>query len=362
VTELDPEATALVVTGSAAIGSFEIPARVDTVKLPVFRREADGTLYAASLGVDMSTIESLRSEILCATARAFDPDVVVIDKTPLGLRGELVPMLEWLRNRGRAQIVLGLRNVEDEPARVRAAWSENNTVAALKHYYDRVIIYGPESTTGDALSCLDGVQVPVPVTHVGIVGNAPATTGPSDLPDDYLLVTVGGGSDGHDLITAVLDAEEHAPLPMPVVVVTGPLMPAPAVAEIAARCNDERVRLFEFRQDMPLVIAGARAVVTMGGYNTVSEVLQSGVPCLIVPRVRPSAEQLIRANDLAAAGLVDMMHPDDITPQRMWTAIITTTQRECRRVDRDEYRGAEHTASLLQSLTLGVSRRIPCLA
>ena len=53
VTENDPDATALIVTGSAALGSFELPQRVDTVKLPVFRREADGTLYAATLGVDM---------------------------------------------------------------------------------------------------------------------------------------------------------------------------------------------------------------------------------------------------------------------------------------------------------------------
>ena len=108
VTEGDPDATALIVTGSAALGSFVLPARVDTVKLPVFRREADGTLYAAMLGVDMPMIESMRSEILRSAAAAFDPDVVVVDKTPLGLRDELVPMLELLRERGRARIVLGL--------------------------------------------------------------------------------------------------------------------------------------------------------------------------------------------------------------------------------------------------------------
>ena len=86
VTERSLDSTALIVTGSSALGSFELPKRVDTVKLPVFRREADGTLYAAALGVDMSMIEALRSEILRTTAAAFEPDVVVVDKTPLGLR------------------------------------------------------------------------------------------------------------------------------------------------------------------------------------------------------------------------------------------------------------------------------------
>ena len=61
---------------------------------------------------------------------------------------------------------------------------------------------------------------------------------------------------------------------------------------------------------MANVLAGARGVVTMGGYNTISEVLQTGVPALVIPRVRPSEEQLIRASELVALGLADMLHPD----------------------------------------------------
>lgn len=351
VTARDSDATALIVTGSAALGSFELPRRVDTVKLPVIRREADGTLYAATLGVDMPMIETMRSEILRSAAAAFDPNVVVVDKTPLGLRDELVPMLEHLRKRGRSRVVLGLRNVEDDPARVRAAWSEANTLSAIERYYDCAVVYGPDNTTNDALSCLGGVEMPVPVTHVGFVGDSPASTPPSDLPSGYLLVTVGGGSDGHDMIDAVLDAEQHAPLPFPIVVVTGPLMPATAVARLANRCDGDHTRLFEFRHDMANVLAGAGGVVTMGGYNTVSEILQTGVPALVIPRVRPSEEQLIRANDLVALGLADMLHPDSITPERMWHAVLQMIARPRRPIDRSDYRGAERTADLLVGLS-----------
>jgi predicted glycosyltransferase len=360
ITENDPNATALIVTGSAALGSFVLPERVDTVKLPVFRREADGTLYAARLGVDMPMIESLRCEILRSAAAAFDPDVVVVDKTPLGLRDELVPMLELLRERGRAHIVLGLRNVEDDPARVRAAWAEANTLSAVQRYYDCAVVYGPTSSTGDALSCLDGVSMPVPVTHVGFVGNSPATTPPDDLPTGYLLVTVGGGSDGHFVIDTVLDADEHMPMPFPIVIVTGPLMPAEDVSLLAKRCDGEHVRLFDFRHDMANVLAGARGVVTMGGYNTISEVLRTGVPALVIPRVRPSTEQLIRASQLVALGLADMLHPDLITPASMWDAVQQMVTRERRPIDSADYRGAERTAELLTSLAK--EQRRPFLA
>jgi len=353
ITEHDPEATALIVTGSAALGSFELPERVDTVKLPVFRREADGTLYAATLGVDMQMIASMRGDILRSTAAAFHPDVVVVDKTPLGLQNELVPMLRELRSRGHARIVLGLRNVEDEPSRVREAWSQAGVLASVEHYYDCVVVYGPANTTGDALSCLEGVTLPVPVVRVGFVGNVPASTAPDDLPSDYLLVTVGGGSDGAEVIDAVLDAEQHARFPFPVVAVTGPLMSPATVSRLAARCDGVHVRLFEFRHDMSSVLAGARAVVTMGGYNTISEVLQTGVPALVIPRVRPSQEQLIRARQLVDLDLADMLHPDEITPARMWDAITAATLRPRRPIDRSDYGGAERTAALLVDLVGG---------
>ncbi len=220
-----------------------------------------------------------------------------------------------------------------------------------QRYYDRVVVYGPENTTADALSCLDGVELPVPVSNVGFVGNAPATTAPDDLPPGYLLVTVGGGSDGHGPIEAVLDADQYEPLPYPIVIVTGPLMSARSVARLSDRCDGDHIRLFEFRHDMANVLAGARGVVTMAGYNTISEVLQTGVPALVIPRVRPSEEQLIRANELVALGLADMLHPDLVTPERMWNAVQQMMLRPRRPIDGADYRGAERTAELLVELT-----------
>jgi predicted glycosyltransferase len=98
------------------------------------------------------------------------------------------------------------------------------------------------------------------------------------------------------------------------------------------------------------VLAGARGVVTMGGYNTISEVLQTGVPALVIPRVRPSQEQLIRARQLVDLDLADMLHPDEITPERMWDAIAAMTIRPRRPIDRTDYGGAERTASVLVDL------------
>jgi predicted glycosyltransferase len=69
------------------------------------------------------------------------------------------------------------------------------------------------------------------------------------------------------------------------------------------------VEIIEFDNRMENLIAGARAVVGMGGYNTFCEILSFDKPALIVPRITPREEQLIRAKRAADLGVIDMLLP-----------------------------------------------------
>jgi len=77
---------------------------------------------------------------------------------------------------------------------------------------------------------------------------------------------------------------------------------------------------------------GAAAVVCMGGYNTVTEVLATDTPALVVPRCRPRTEQLVRARRLSDRGLVDDLHPDELGPGVLgrWLADAVTRPRRPR--------------------------------
>jgi predicted glycosyltransferase len=79
--------------------------------------------------------------------------------------------------------------------------------------------------------------------------------------------------------------------------------------------RDERVTLLEFTPDLVSYIAAADLVVGMAGYNTVCETLSLGVRALFVPRVRPRAEQRIRAERLAERGFARVLLPEDLTPE-----------------------------------------------
>ena len=82
------------------------------------------------------------------------------------------------------------------------------------------------------------------------------------------------------------------------------------------------VQICEFTDDLMSYIDAADAIVSMGGYNTVSEILSLGKRAVIVPRVKPVKEQWIRAERLAHLGLLRMIHPDNLTPKSLIDAIL----------------------------------------
>lgn len=51
----------------------------------------------------------------------------------------------------------------------------------------------------------------------------------------------------------------------------------------------------------------------MGGYNSITEVLATDTPALVVPRDARRAEQKIRARAVEQAGGIDMISPHEVT-------------------------------------------------
>lgn len=84
--------------------------------------------------------------------------------------------------------------------------------------------------------------------------------------------------------------------------------------------------VIEFVRHPVSLLSRAACVVTMGGYNSVCDVLSYGRPALVVPRVWPRQEQYIRAKRLSALGLVDLLEPDRATPSALGAWIASTCQ------------------------------------
>ena len=124
----------LAVTGCKVAHEFDYPPGVDYLRLPAVTKLSDSRYVADGLAISSDHVVSLRSSIITAAADRFEPDVVLVDRHPLGLNGELADALRVIRARHPAtRVVLGLRDVIDVPAAVRAEWSTKGHTATVGH-------------------------------------------------------------------------------------------------------------------------------------------------------------------------------------------------------------------------------------
>ena len=304
----------LIISGSPVAGAFNYRARVDFLKIPSVIKLRNGEYTSLARHIDLEETLVMRQSIIRHTAETFQPDIFIVDKEPLGLRGEIEDTLAYLKTRG-VVTVLGLREVMDAPHILEAEWRQHDVLRKVGSLYDMVWVYGP----ADFYDPLTGLDVPQSVrSKLTYVGFLQRELSGSELPGhrpegDYILVTPGGGGDGAELIHNVLDAYRQDPaLTHKAMVVLGPYMPARQRRKLVRKSQGiPAVRIIEFDNQMEDLEAGAKAVVAMGGYNTFCEILSFDRPALIVPRVAPRQEQLIRARRAAELGLVEMLLPEE---------------------------------------------------
>ncbi|SLN73159.1 glycosyltransferase family protein [Ruegeria meonggei] len=325
ITQANPEASALILTGSPVAGRFTFPRRVDHVRLPGVTKRADGSYAARTIGMGIEEVTELRSGLIQTAVQQFDPDVLIVDKEPTGFRGELLPTLESLLRSRRTKLVLGLRDVLDEPEVLAAEWERKEAVAATEKFYNEIWVYGMRSiydpTEGLPLS-------PAAQSRIHWTGYLRRDLGPVGEPPEqpYILITPGGGGDGRAMVDLVLAAYEQDPDLSPrAVLVYGPFLSGELREDFEARVAalNGRVTAVGFESQIETLFAGAAGVVCMGGYNTFCEVLSFDKRAVIVPRTTPRLEQWIRASRAEGLGLVRMLDEfrDGLTTAAMIKAI-----------------------------------------
>lgn len=334
-TALLPAAEALIVTGSPLSSAFELPPRIDFLKLPAVTKQSDGSYAASSLSLPFAALRDLRATLLLEAARAYHPDVFLVDHAPLGLQSEAVPTLTFLQTMHPACLrVLGLRDILDASHRVQQNWTREGIYRTLEQAYHLLLVYGSQQffdiTREYALSPTTAQRV----CFCGYLDRLTPTSLPSaslpaidaghefsPAPGRLVVLTTGGGGDGFSLLHAYLVGVSKQAMPTwRSILLTGPLMNTRELTilrDLAAKLPAGLVRLETFSPDPLPLFAAADLVVSMAGYNTVCELLALRQRVLLVPRVTPRQEQLVRARLLARHGLVQMLHPEHLTPERL---------------------------------------------
>ena len=358
-------ATILMLAGAREAAVFPMPPRVDCTTLPSIQKGNDGCYRSRRLSVSLQEIVALRAHIIQGALEAFRPDILVVDTEPRGAFRELEPALSSLRMHGRTHCVLGLRDIRDAAAVVRREWRTASNDAAIRDYYDDVWVYGDPRVFDVVREYRLPREVAAKLRYTGylnqrarLAGVGPGDDGPRLLatlpPGRMVLCTVGGGQDGMDL------AETFIATPLGPdtfgLVLAGPQMPTEMLEDLRRRAEASgRVRVLRFVPEPAPLFDRADRLITMGGYNSTLEAVSFAKPALIVPRVRPRQEQWMRADRLRARGLIDVLHPDELSSGRLeaWLANGTHT----RRAESIDLAGLSRVVEFLTERKAGITAR-----
>jgi PAS domain S-box-containing protein len=324
-----PGISVLLVTGSPMVHRYSMPPGADYVKLPALQKVGDEQYEARSLQIPGPDIRALRSNLILHTVRDYEPNVLLVDHSPTGGKGELLPSLEWLRDRGGCTRILGLRDIVDEPEHVRSSWQKQGVYELLERDYDHIAIYG----TRDVFDPIESYSFPPAVaaksSFVEYVcsGHSDAEEPPrhEEGTQPMVFVTIGGGDGGAESVLVPfleMMSQFRERIDFRAEIVTGPFADPLLRQELEAKAEGLPVRMRDFVNSTQALLRSAEIVISTTGYNTATDVLSYARRAILIPRVLYRQEQLIRAEQFDRLGWARLLEPTNVTPQRLLQTIL----------------------------------------
>ena len=328
-----PQISILVLTGNFESHRFPMPAHVDFVKLPSVLRQARNQYVARYINAPFKDVRSMRRDLVFSAFKWFAPHVVLVDKVPTGVKGELEKSIRWFKkNKPQSKLILYLRDVLDDAPFVRRMWQQRRFREAIDRYYDAIWVFGSPHVCDMVEEYTLPESIGRKMSYCGYIMPNFQLRDSGDVRHElgiqtgrFVLVTGGGGGDAYKLMKTYLESVEGLrksangdPCPeIHSLLVLGPEMPVAERRWLQARADPEKVRILDFTTDLLSYMNSADLVVSMGGYNTVCEILSLRKRALVVPRGSPVNEQLLRTTRMEALGLLDMIRPEDLSPETM---------------------------------------------
>ncbi|MBI1762957.1 MAG: glycosyl transferase [Acidobacteria bacterium] len=346
--------------GGEAVPGFHWPAWVEVIYLPALRSDAAfEQLFVVDGQASLGEVKARRKELLQATFERFAPDILLIELFPFGrkkFKFELLPLLAQARATYPAtKIVCSLRDIlVHRPDQARY---EADVCALLKQYFDLLLVHADphlqrlEETFGSV------AQLACPLRYTGYVAQpAPARAPAQVTTEPLIVVSIGGGRVGHELIACALAAAPHLAQPQRWQIFTGPHMPDEQFDQLRQQAAGRPdVTLERHTTEFPAWLQQAALSISMAGYNTCMDLVSAQVRALVYPfNEHDNHEQTLRARKLAAWGYVKVLEPAQLTPEYLASAITRSLAQPLSVPTMPlDLQGAPKTAALLAALLAG---------
>jgi predicted glycosyltransferase len=322
----------LFVNGGESLSGIDIPSWVTVVNMPPIT--SDGEFQSLNVSTSQSTLEEVQQARKAQLLDCFDrhrPHVLIIELFPFGRKRfafELLPLLAHIRlSAGSTKVVCSLRDIlVTKSDQVR---HEDWVVSLMNRYFDLLLIHSDPTfqTLDETFSRCQDLRCDV--RYTGFVTQEPdervdrpvVEREPTSDGVPLVLVSVGGGRVGYELLDSAVQASSLLMKTHPhrMLVFTGPYMPDQQYEQLQRlAAQQQHIEIRRFTPHFQSLMKRATVSISMAGYNTCMNLLTTGTRALVLPFTgHANEEQTIRAKKLERCGLLTMLKPDDLLPDRL---------------------------------------------
>ena len=352
------------INGGEVVRGFQPPPSVQVINLPGIKSDAEfRTLQPVDPSLDLEDVKASRQATLLNMVESFRPDVLMVELFPFGRRRfsfELIPLIEAAKAR-KVKVVSSLRDIvvtKQDQAR-----HEAKIVRLMNQYFDQLLIHGDPILHPLEESFSRVTDLTCDVRYTGYVVQQTRHVQPTIVDQSVLakaepmiLVSVGGGRFGHELLEVVIQAAEllEGQLPHRIQVFTGPFMPTDKFWDLWASARARpNVHIHRYTPNLMAYMEKADLSISMAGYNTAMNVLSTGVKAMMLPFTgNGDQEQSMRAERLSQLRQVRRLYLEELTPEWLATAVIMQLRQVSQPIEVD-LDGVNGTAKWVSALVEG---------
>lgn len=349
------------INGGEIVQGFQPPPSVSVINLPAIKTDTEfQTLQPVDPLLSIEDAELFRRQQLLEVLQTFKPDVLMIELFPFGRRRfsfELIPLIEAAREQG-TKVVSSLRDIV--VTKSNQARHEAKVVRLINQYFDQLLIHGDPALHPLKESFSRVEDLDCDVRYTGYVvqqveSNRPTIVDQIALAKEepMILVSVGGGRFGHELLDCVVKAAEmlEGRIPYRIQMFTGPFMPDDKFWSLKSAARDRNnLYIHRYTPNLLAYMEKADLSISMSGYNTTMNILTTGVRAMMLPFAgNGDQEQTMRVERLSQLGKARRLHPEDLQPARFADAVLAHLQHSPSEIEVN-LKGVENTARFVKAL------------
>ena len=356
---LIPDFQICFINGGQVIEEFKFPEGIEVINIPALKTDSEfQELKPVDNNLTMAEVEIIRKESLLNICDRFKPDILIVELFPFGRRRfsfELIPLLEKAQAMG-IKIVSSIRDIV--VTKQNQQHHEEKVCRLINQYFDLLLIHGDPNFIKLDLSFSRIKDLNCPVHYTGyVVQPVPEFKTISTICFDkqpFILVTVGGGRFGHDLLKCIAQTASilKTKIPYHIQVFTGPFCPDPVFKELTTITDNlDNITIERYTPSLLDYMQEADLSIGMSGYNTTMNILTTGVKAMMMAfQGNNDKEQETRLKKLASLGRVKMINPHDLQPEKFALKIIDYLQQNPTELNLN-LNGVINTAHYLKQLS-----------